>query len=240
MTGQNGIPTLAQLQQLCPLGTIELDAVAQKEVRAIFGFRDLFTALVDPQRTEGLQETFYEIRDRCVAETTGPVVKAEGPPAISAIQFHKAAVEVFAARMRTFDRQLDATMLSAYDIMDVMEKQAGETTLQRAANYSHRFGEVLGSMRSPSFPVPVIQCVFYAVVHAMFRDIVISCLYRRNPEIRFPLHRLVVINIDVPDDATVLQATVTGYQVPLILALQPKVLPDVIDSSMFEKKKDPQ
>jgi len=237
----NGIPTLAQLQKLCPLGTIELDGIAQKEVRAVFAFRDLFTALVDPKRTEGLSEAFHGIHARLVEELyqgVDPDVIPQGSPAISAIKFHAATVEHFTARMLSFDNQVDARGLANYDTLDVLEKQAGEATHQRARAYSHRFGEVLAAMRNPAIPVPMIQCIIYAVVHALFRDIVLACLYRRNPEIRFPLHRLLVLNIDVPDEATALQAVVGGYQVPLIMALQPKEFPDVVDSSMFEKPKD--
>jgi hypothetical protein len=239
------IPTLQQLQTLFPLGPLELDQEAMLEVRSAYAFRNLFTRLVEPEATEGVSEVIDEVHTQLYREeeykTTqqSSNLKAEGPQrqvSISAVRFYGRCIETIAGAMRSESSPLPGLRLAIYDVLNVLEHEAGETIHARAAQYTHAFGAILSQMPQPAIPVPMIQCTVYAVLKAVLRDIVMRFLYRKYPEIRFPWSRLIVIDVDVPDDSSVLVATITGYQVPLLSSLQPQQLPDIVDSSMFEKK----
>jgi hypothetical protein len=72
----------------------------------------------------------------------------------------------------------------------------------------------------PQVPFSQIQCSVHGIIHWMFRNIVGRYLYRMHPELRFPVHRLIEYNVDVPDSSGTPQAIITGYDTKLLLAMQ--------------------
>lgn len=240
------VPTLQQLLELFPLGNIELDLAAQREVQAIFSFRNLLVRVLDPDRLDPIRGVIDEVMDQCATEERtrrgidpDDMSEENRHVQLSAMQVHGKTFSNVAGMMRAQDAISAGEALAALDILGVLEKEAGETSHQRATQGVGALGQLLASMRAPSLPLAVIQCVVHSTLHCLFRDIVNRVLYRRYPGIRFPVHRLVVVSVDVPDESTVLQAVITGYQIPLLMSLQPKEFPEVLDSSMFEKRESP-
>ena len=238
------IPTLQQLQELFPLGVLDLDLEARREVNAIFAFRNIFVRMTDPDalsHTADLLETIMEGLAQKERTRLGfapdDMSEESRHVSLNATQVYSAQFLAIAQEMQTGASATPGLRLAGVDNQCVIEKEAGEIMRERGFPASGRVGSVMAQILGASpMPLPLVQCMMHAGLHGMFRDIVHGHLYRQHPGIRFPFHRLVVINVDVPEEATVLQATITGYQIPLLRSMQPKTLPDVLDSSMFEKK----
>ena len=60
----------------------------------------------------------------------------------------------------------------------------------------------------------------HGIVHWLFWNIVGAYLYRQHPELRFPVHRVVEFNVDVPDGTNKAVGIVTGYNTKLLMDLQ--------------------
>ena len=237
------VPTLEQLQELFPLGVIDLDMEARREVNSIFAFRNILVRMTDPGCIDYVKTLLSDVMEDLAKEERAKqgiaeddMSEASRHVSLNAIKVYGGQFKAIAAAMREKDSVAPGRHMAAVDNQMVMEKEAGEISRDRAFPASGRLGAMLAQVLSVSpVPLPMIQCVVHAAIHGMFREIVHGHLYRLHPGLRFPFHRLVVINVDVPDEATVLQATITGYQIPLLRSMQPQTLPDKLDSSMFEK-----
>lgn len=203
------IPSLSDLQRLFPIGPIELDAQARRELSALAVLRN----------------TFITIKERAMKETTCPEV-----------------IKRFGRRFSDID-EVEASMIAAAqleEIIDIMETaNSSEPGLDVAAVQDHalmvqEFREKLaGDSRtdyslltqalaggSPDSAMCLIAAGLLAAITGMMRYSVTQCMYRKHPEVRFPIQGLVHVVIDPSTTGQSVHVTINGYAVDILRDLK--------------------
>ena len=193
------------------MGVIEFDEQARKELNVVVNFRNLFLL---PTERFVEQETTDRLNDMIAQHTVDNNIES-----ITQEDHDLRVFNMVAEIMRDEDSQDPGTDVMLADITAQNEVDVAKLIGERIQG-SGLLGVIGMGAGINRFPFSHSRCALHGIVHWLFRYAVSKYLYRMHPEIRFPVHRLVEFNVDVPDGSTVPQAAITGYHTKLILRLQ--------------------
>lgn len=203
-------PSLRQIQQLYPLGNIEFDKEARAELNVVVQFRHL---MVQPLSEFQKQETTDELNQMIEEDNAEREIAS-----ITQDDHDRRVMKMVSAIMAREDSQQPGLDVMLADNNFQAQEMVTKTISERAGGLM-QIGMVIGG-GSPQVPFSQIQCSVHGIIHWLFRCIIGRYLYRMHPELRFPVHRLIEYNVDVPDSSGTPQAIITGYNTKLILSLQ--------------------
>jgi hypothetical protein len=218
------IPSLHELQRRFPLGNLELDDIARRQLNAVVNFRNLFA---EPIELFSKQSTTDELNERIDV-----YYRERGQRENTQEAHNRIIFGMIADMMEEEDTTLPAQDVLIADCNFEAERMASTTAEQRLGPAMSALraiaGQLGGSGNIVSFGV--MQCSVRAAFHYIFRYVIGSMLYRRSPDIRVPIHRLIEYNVDVPDGSTTPQVIITGYDTKLILSLGQNRVDEVPDT----------
>lgn len=217
-------PSLRQIQQLFPLGNIEFDDKAIKELNTVVGFRNLLVSYISAFQEQASTDTLNEMIEE---DNEGREQDADGRIAMTQDEHNKRVFRMVCKVMADIDDIQPGIDVMIADNNFKAQSQASETIQERMGGLA-AIGMIVGG-GPPQVPFSQLQCAVHAIVHWLFSNIVGSYLYRMHPELRFPVHRVIEFNVDVPDGSPRVQAIITGYNTKLLLALasdEETIIPD--------------
>jgi hypothetical protein len=199
------IPSISDLQRLFPVGPIELDAQARRELASISAVCYMFTAL----KKHGTDETTYQEVDRRVVQRfldTDNVKKCD---------IHAAQIEELAKMMDAAD-----SVMPGIDHASVQDQQFMLKIFVDYSKEDPRFGAMLlaAAVADEGGPVAMhaITAGTLATLQGLMRNVVIQFLYRQHPGVRFPIQHLLQLVLDPGDDGQPVSATINGYSLDIL------------------------
>ena len=207
------IPSISDLQRLFPVGPIELDAQARRELASISAVRYMFAAL----KKHSIDETTYQEVDRRVLQRfldTDNVKKCD---------IHAAQIEELAKLMDAAE-----SVMPGIDHASVQDQQFMLKIFVDYSKEDPRFGAMLlaAAVADEGGPVAIpvathaINAGTLATLQGLMRNVVIQFLYRRHPGVRFPIQHLLQFVLDPGDDGQPASATINGYSLDILQGIK--------------------
>jgi hypothetical protein len=198
------IPTISDLQRMFPLGLVELDAQARRELTALAVLRNMFVSLREREEKES---TCQEINKRADSRLAGKEDTEESDRI--AITVEEAAKIMDSAD--SVEPGLD--LASAQDMFLMAEEFSG--SLNDGSNLGLAvLAHVAASNRSVA--LHLVSAGVLGAIAGLMRNTVVQCMYRRHPGVRFPIQCLVNMVIDPGDTGRSVNATINGYAVDVL------------------------
>lgn len=197
------IPSLSDLQRLFPIGPIELDAQARRELTSLVTARSLFVAI----RQREADETVYSFVNERVSQRF-----SERPPS-GIHSSHVAQVEELAGVMDIADSSSPGEDFAAtQDLISMMRMLLAHIDAEPEAK------GVFDAMKETTLSVlfRLLAAATITTIHGLMRNVVIASMYRRHPEVRFPIQHLVHLVVDTTPTNGTISATINGYAIDIL------------------------
>lgn len=201
------IPSISDLQRLFPVGPIELDAQARRELASISAVRYMFAAL----KKHSIDETTYqEVNSRISLRFLGTDIDN-----VKKCDIHAAQIEELAKMMDAAD-----SVMPGIDHASVQDQQFMLKIFVDYSKEEPRFGAMLlaAAVADEGGPVAMhaITAGTLAILQGLMRNVVIQFLYRQHPGVRFPIQHLLQLVLDPGDDGQPVSATINGYSLDIL------------------------
>lgn len=230
------IPNLREIQRRFPLGNLELDDQARRQMNVVVAFRNLFT---EPLHQFSHQTTTDELNERIEADNRENDIEE-----MTQLEHDLRVFQFVSDIMVDEDSNTPGLDVLIADSNFQAQRTVTESSARRLGHLGGAISTMLIEMvegHKPMVPFGMIQCSVHGAIHYLFHYIVGAAVYRRYPDIRFPVHRLLEYNVDVPDGSTVPQVIITGYNTTLLMRLSDRggdIVPDTIPEDFFNDDDD--